>query len=307
MPLSQTITTLTVTAVVGDSNFAGTTDSIGVTVGSMNHQIQELFDSPAAGERATIKIDLPTMFRRAAVNLSEIDHISLTQTVAPHPIASDDWELGALWVTANDTYENSFLAINQWLKGPKDGKKVVWSSSLPIENWLTPDDKPCDFDGATYPVGLIPYLGDIRRWRSYDPSTIDGIGQLVGMRDGKIIGEQLKTRQCEELRATDQGHTYTWVFVPKCSILYWWWDKNDSVNYVRHSQLGSGAEVICAGEMELNRTSNGPDEVATVIAMVNDASGHYKPDGGACLQYVQRKLDHLGIPTEPINWKWRDS
>lgn len=86
----------------------------------------------------------------------------------------------------------------------------------------------------------MPWLGDIKSWRSYDPSTLDGVGQLVGMLDGRLIGELLKTGQCEWLQPTDATHSYTWVFTPSRAIIYKRWDNNDKDNYVRHSQLGSG-------------------------------------------------------------------
>ncbi len=60
-------------------------------------------------------------------------------------------------------------------------------------------------------------------------------------------------------------------------------------------------------------TANSADEdrpleghLESVVAMVNDASGHYKPDGRACLQHVHKKLTELGIPTQETQWFWRD-
>jgi hypothetical protein len=46
--------------------------------------------------------------------------------------------------------------------------------------------------------------------------------------------------------------------------------------------------------------------VSDVIAMVNDASRHYKPDLGPWLRSVAKKMSELGIPTGTIEWHWRD-
>lgn len=42
-----------------------------------------------------------------------------------------------------------------------------------------------------------------------------------------------------------------------------------------------------------------------LTAHVNDASGHYQPDGGACLRYVAEKFQALGIDTSETLWYWK--
>jgi len=85
--------------------------------------------------------------------------------------------------------------------------------------------------------------------------------------------------------------------MPGGSIIYKLWDHNDRKNYIRHSQLGNGQPVICAGELEV-RERFGANQIESVIAMVNDASGHYKPDGGKCLWSVEAKLRELAGPSQ---------
>ncbi|RLL95560.1 hypothetical protein CFD26_104476 [Aspergillus turcosus] len=160
---------------------------------------------------------------------------------------------------------------------------------------------PVDFTGQTFAVTWQPWIIDIFNWRTYDPSTIDGVGILIGNYEGRLIGEDMKTRTCTFLRPNWEGNSYTWVFRPDGAIIYKFWDHDDRSKYTRHSQLGNGAPVICAGEFRLSTDSN----MESVIAMVNDASGHYKPDGGACLRYVSSKFENLGIDTSETVWYWR--
>lgn len=42
-----------------------------------------------------------------------------------------------------------------------------------------------------YSVGWIPWLGDLKSWRNYDPTTIPGIGRLINSPDGTMVGEPL--------------------------------------------------------------------------------------------------------------------
>ncbi|KAF1963064.1 hypothetical protein CC80DRAFT_530924 [Byssothecium circinans] len=165
---------------------------------------------------------------------------------------------------------------------------------------ISDSPKPLDFSGTTYPVTWMPYILDILKWRTYNPSEIDGVGMLLGYYRGKIIGDEMKTKTCTVLRPNSDGNSYTWVYKPNGAIVYKWWDHDDRANYTRHSQLGSGDPVICAGEFRVDANY----AIQSVIAMANDASGHYKPDGGACLQYVAQKLEDLGIGTKNTQWYW---
>lgn len=112
------------------------------------------------------------------------------------------------------------------------------------------------------------------------------------------MGEELKRRWCGTLKPNTEGNSYTWVYTPNGALIYRWWDHDDRAAYVRHSQLGSGDPVICAGEMRVGELGG----IISLIEMVNDASGHYMPDGGACLGHVQAKLEQLQIDTAGIEW-----
>jgi hypothetical protein len=302
---SDNITRLLVKATVSTDLFAGTADKIYISLGSNGYR-QMLFNDPKSGDSVTVEINIQAMFGRPAINIGDLTHIWLYQDPVPHPIASDAWKLGSLLLIANGEYTNyTFQRVERWIDNPTYTSSAVWSGALSWGSWLDGRRKPIDLNCATYPVGLIPYLLDIKSWRSYDPSTIDGVGQLVGVLNGQLIGERLNTRQCEILQPTTDQTSYTWVFTPDGSIIYTLWDHNDRRSYTRHSQLGSGQPVICAGEMEIRERQAGMLQIENVIAMVNDSSGHYKPDGGACLWSVAKKLQELGIPTDSISWYWR--
>ena len=302
---ADNIRSLTVTAQLADDWWAGTADRISITLGR-NSARKLLFQDPSRGASVTLNIELYDMFGKDAINVGELTHVWLFQDPVPHPIASDAWKLKSIILKANGQYTNyTFQKVNKWIDNPDNSIEAVWVGAISWGSWLDENQKPIDLNCQTYKVGLLPYIGDIKSWRSYDPSTIDGVGQLVGMLNGKLIGELLKTRQCEELRPTDATHTYTWVYTPEGAIIYKPWDKNDKAQYTRHSQLGSGAPVICAGELEIQQEF-GFNGVTSVIGMVNDASGHYRPDGGVCLWNVAKKLQELGIPTDRTGWYWHD-
>jgi hypothetical protein len=159
-----------------------------------------------------------------------------------------------------------------------------------------------DARGQSYPVGWIPWIADLKSWRNYDPTTIPGVGVLIGQRttiDGKkqLIGRQLMTRAEEILQDRGGGGHYSWVFTPDQAIVYKWnsGPALTSKTYIRHSQLGGGQPIICAGEFDL---TDGAFDV--MIATINDASGHYKPDGGKCMGSVLDKLATLNIDTTNI-------
>lgn len=94
----------------------------------------------------------------------------------------------------------------------------------------------------------------------------------------------------------DDGH-YSWVFSPNQAIIYKW-NSGEAIkkgDYVRHSQLGSGKPVICAGEWTIEKS-----QIGYIIGTINDASGHYKPDGRKCMRPVLDKLKCLGVDTDLI-------
>ncbi|NEO82555.1 hypothetical protein, partial [Moorena sp. SIO4G3] len=172
-----------------------------------------------------------------------------------------------------------------------------------------------------YSVGWEPFLGDWERYKAtnnkypifryHDPSEIDGVCVLIGIEDGKLYGENLKAQRCEEvvLYSKEEGH-YSWVLSPAGYILYKWNSKLelDKKNYTRHSELGSGEAVTCAGEFYLTETFNSSISIKELYIELNDSSGHYKPDGNKCFRYVLEKLKYLGIKSENVqvyahNWK----
>lgn len=296
------IDTLCVTASIKNEYWAGTDDRLYISMGPLN-QLQLFCEAPRVGQTITVDIDIARMFGRPRIPLSDIDGLVFYQVPEAHPIASDDWELESVLIKANDIYANaSFKQINKWLKNSSAHLQAVWSGHVHFSNWRNADHRSIDLNAQTYPIRWMPFIGDLLHWRCYDPAKIDGVGQLVGMWDGKLIGNQLKTQTSELLSPNEQSNSYTWVYTPEHSIIYKRWEHNDRANYVRHSQLGSGRPVMCAGEFKV--TEHRMDHV---IAMVNDASGHYRPDGGACLRYVAEKLEALGINTEHIEWKWRNT
>ncbi|PBK99477.1 fungal fucose-specific lectin [Armillaria gallica] len=68
--------------------------------------------------------------------------------------------------------------------------------------------KAIDTNGATYPVGWLPWIEDLKSWQTYDPSTIDAVGVLVGFIDGKLIGEDLKNQNAMILKPNTIGNSY---------------------------------------------------------------------------------------------------
>ncbi|MNP08300.1 hypothetical protein D3C76_1003620 [compost metagenome] len=265
-----------------------------------------LFAAPERGQDVEKIIDLEDAFGSASVHISELMSIDLYQRPMPHPVAKDDWQLASVSLVVNDEFTNDvFKGIAQWISSPNVNEELVWSRPVPWAGWRNSAQRPIDFNCETYPVTWLPYIADVYQWRSYDPSTIEGVGQLIGMQDGVLVGQLLKSRQCHALAPNGENDSYTWVFKPDGSIIYRLWnhrERRDS--YVRHSQLASGEAVICAGELRLE-WAVGRYGLSEVVALINDASGHYKPDGGACLVHVLRKLQHLGVSTDRTQLSWR--
>lgn len=52
--------------------------------------------------------------------------------------------------------------------------------------------------------------------------------------------------------------------------------------------------MLCAGELHVHVVWE--DGVSSSVTQISDASGHYKPDGRACLWRAVEKLRQLGIP-----------
>lgn len=199
------------------------------------------------------------------------------------------------------------MSIGAGLSLQADLQKVIDPQTVIDEVEMASVHGCCvDFDNEVYPVGWMPYIGD---WgvkgggmRSYDPTTIPGVGILVRVDtapDGhkQLIGKQLMTGGEEVL--VDQGPEghYSWVFHPSQAIIYKW-NSGDAIkagNYIRHSQIAGGKPVLCAGEWTLEQ-----GQIGIMIATINDSSGHYRPDGGMCLGPVLTKLQHLGVDVDAI-------
>lgn len=315
---SNFIDSLTVTAVLTNESWAGTDDNIYISMGGLD-QMQLLCEAPRAGQSITIDIDINKMFGRPLIALADITGIRLSQSpdteitatyalnavifnpLTARVLKADAWKLESLLITANGIYTNTtFASINQWLGYVYRHISQVWSGTVAFEKWKNSEHRSIDFNAQTYPIRWMPFIGDLLHWRCYDPSKISGVGQLIGMSNGKLIGTQLKQDQSEELAPNSETNSYTWVYTPEGAIIYKRWEHRTPSNYIRHSQLGSGRPVACAGEFRIIE-----HRMDSVIALVNDASGHYKPDGGACLRYVAEKFEALGINTEHTEWKWK--
>ena len=301
---SANISELRISAKIAEENWAGTDDKVYISMGHHNN-FQLFSDAPRVGEIISVDIDISRLFGKQSIHISELQNISLHQVPIAHPIASDNWELESLILTANGVFTNrSFKQIHQWLHASSSHLQQVWAGHINWSDWSNSDNRPVDINTQTYPVRWMPWIGDIKSWRTYDPSTIEGTGQLVGMVDGKLLGELLKDRQTEVLTPNTSNDSYTWVYTPEGAIIYRRWKHESRNDYIRHSQLGSGRPVICAGEFRIESANDGI-ALRDVIASVNDASGHYQPDGGVCLRYVEEKLNGLGINTDETRWYFR--
>ncbi|OIW26862.1 hypothetical protein CONLIGDRAFT_672341 [Coniochaeta ligniaria NRRL 30616] len=134
---------------------------------------------------------------------------------------------------------------------------------------------------VTFKVRIIPWLLDILDNRTYNPTKIEG---------------GPKTATTVILSPNTPNDSYTWVYTTNDTIMYRRWNKTDEEqgNYVRHSQLGSGEAVRCAGELWI--TTVWKNGVRSSVTKINDASGHYWPNGRICLPKVLGKLRALGVP-----------
>ena len=179
------------------------------------------------------------------------------------------------------------------------------------------NQRPSNNFKSSYPVGWLPYLADWKRYvkeggpifKYHNPESIEGVGVLLPMVNGKLYGNQLKRQITEELKlyAQSEGH-YSWVLVPGGKILYKWNSQLalDSRDYTRHSDLNAGLPVTCAGEFYLTRKTSFIF-LNTLYIEINDSSGHYKPDGNVCFRYVLDQFAELGIKLDNVILKTRDA
>jgi len=278
---------------VADEYRAGTSDKIYFSInGSRVHQyLADNFEYNAA---LLAVVDLPSMFPGQAVFADDLDTIELYQeSVGGYGPA---WRMQSMDLVVNDHMINRVLGSDSpWLL---PGEGANWIGKV---NWLDwrqeQGTTPLDYAGYTYPVNWKPAIADWLAWRSYDPENIDGICQLIGVFDGQVLAYDLKGKHPVYLKPNTDNDAYTWVYTPQGSIIVKHWDKAASRDhYVRHSQLGAGKPVVCAGELTIRREVSHL-AVLDLLGMINDASGHYQPDGGACLGHVLERLAQLGFDT----------
>ncbi|WP_079229014.1 hypothetical protein [Pseudomonas putida] len=272
---------------------AGTSDSVRFSINGSSHR-QFLAGNFERGSVLQVEVDLSAMFPGRTIYADELQTVALYQE-SSHGYGPA-WRMNALDLVVNELLSNRLLGSQgPWLL---PGRGASWKGAL---NWLDwrreGQDGPLDFAGFTYPVQWKQMLGDWLAWRSYDPSSIEGICQLIGEQHGRILAYDLKHKCPIYLEPSSDADSYTWVYTPQGSIIVKWWDKVAPQSaYVRHSQLGGGQPVICAGEMKISRQA-GQMAVQDLLGMINDASGHYQPDGGACLGHVLERLEQLGLDT----------
>ncbi|KAK0485379.1 hypothetical protein EDD18DRAFT_1361060 [Armillaria luteobubalina] len=84
-----------------------------------------------------------------------------------------------------------------------------------IEEYYFDLGRPIDANGVTYPIGWLPWIGDLKSWRTYDPSTIHGVDVLIGSVNGRLIGEDLKNQQSTILKPNTDCNSYAWVYTPE--------------------------------------------------------------------------------------------
>ena len=290
---SMAVNKLIVRLSVSDAFSAGTGDSISFSINGGKYR-QPLAANFERGAHFSVEVDLAKMFRHQVIYADELHTVELYQ--ASTGGYGPAWKMQSLELEVNGELSNRVMGSdNRWVEA-KEG--VAWRGRVNWLDWHTADSRvPLDFSGYTYPVQLQQWLIDVLKWRSYQPETIEGVCQLIGEERGRILAYELKSGKLVHLRPNGPEDSYTWVYTPQKSILVKYWDQSlDRSGYTRHSQLGGGQPVVCAGEMRIDRmtTSNA---VSDILGLVNDASGHYKPDGGQCLGHVLERLEQLGLDT----------
>lgn len=284
---------LTIHVQVSSDLRAGTSDAVHLSINGSSHR-QFLAQNFERGSAIQVDVDLLEMFSGRELVADELQSVELYQ------VSGDGygpaWRMQSLDLIVNDELSNRVLGgESPWLL-PASGPS--WSGVVNWLDWrLKGGETPLDFTGRTYPVTWRPLLSDWLHWRNYDASSINGVCQLIGEQDGRILGYDLVNQSPVYLRPNTDDDSYTWVYTPQGSIIVKRWDKAaPRSHYITHSQLGMGAPVVCAGEMTIVRMKAGV-AVNDILGMINDASGHYVPDGGACLAHVRERLAQLGLDT----------
>ncbi|AGZ36058.1 hypothetical protein C4Q28_09885 [Pseudomonas sp. SWI6] len=287
------ISTLAIHVQVSNDLRSGTSDAVYFSVNGSAHR-QLLARNFDRGSLLQVDVDLSSMFAGRQLVADELHSVELYQVSGEG--YGPAWRMQSLDLVVNDELSNRLLvAESPWLL-PARG--ASWKGVVNWLDWrLKGKETPLDFTGRTYPVTWRPLLSDWLYWRSYDVSNIEGVCQLIGEQDGRVLGFELVGQRPVYLEPNTANDSYTWVYTPQGSIIVKRWDKAaPRAHYITHSQLGMGAPVVCAGEMTIVRMGAGV-AVHDILGMINDASGHYVPDGGACLAHVRERLAQLGLDT----------
>lgn len=168
-----------------------------------------------------------------------------------------------------------------------------------------------------YSIGWLPWIGDLKSWRNYNPKEIKGVGRLIPSPDGSMIGEPLAgSPTCNILPPGEYTYVMKWQdnetnndYIKNTDIIF----LNQPVvlgpDYIRHSQLAAGFPVFCAGTFKIkDRWWPRDDRLGQVneVVEVNNFSGHFKPKC-KCLGVVAEKLQALGINTTEAEYKFLGS
>jgi hypothetical protein len=158
-----------------------------------------------------------------------------------------------------------------------------------------------------YQIGWIPWIGDLKSWRNYDPKDIPGVGRLIPSPDGRMAGEPLSgPLTCNILQPGEYTYVMKWQdnevnhdYIENTDIVY----LNQPIvlgpDYIRHSQIAAGFPVFCAGTFKIkNRWWPIQDELSEVneVVEITNFSGHYKPLC-KCLGVLEKKLEALKVDT----------
>ncbi|HVF71035.1 MAG TPA: hypothetical protein VM940_05450 [Chthoniobacterales bacterium] len=311
--------TLVVNVKTGIGFFSSTASDISISVlATTPAGIRTIASSTFTGAgNATIKTFSASVSDTDVVAITSVKLVAYERNTLlwPWPI-DDEWGIDSIELILNSKARLLISDINDYA-----GATGLYVS-VPVGAWRSVDgDAPVDRAMCRFAVGWPQYLIDCAPYvarssefpfiylremsnfpwgRDYDATKIAGIGVLIGVVRGQIVGELLKDQTCEVLAPG----VYTYAYSrEQDAILYKFYSATGSApaNYVRHSQIASGQEVIMAGEFII---ASGPfgNTFDSVIAEVNNASGHYSPDGAACLYWVQKKLADIGIPVQDIKW-----
>ena len=311
--------TLHVTVTTSPAMFADTLGDINVNVlatfGSGTRPVAaKIFHGVGIGRALQYSRNVPS-----DADIQNITYVEMwverVQTLFwPWPV-TDEWCVRSIQLDVDNTSRMTIPDLNVWVGDRRVYFTVPWSSWKLVANGRPVDWAMCSFavGWPQYIIDCVPYVARSPRFpflflremenfpwgRGYDPTKIDGIGILIGYVRGHLTGEQLKDKRCEVLAPGTYSYAYS---KSTDAILYKFLTADGTVpsGYVRHSQLGSGQEVVMAGEFVV--ATAGAFRIDSIIAEVNNSSGHYAPDNYACLYHVQQKLESLGIPVMEIKW-----